>query len=793
MALALTNEFHHFYVQGREELSDNQVATQILTALATHPWMSSGLSSNNAFTTALVLRAFGFLKHYKLFTGAAPKKRWHLELNLNNETLRTNLLRPLKEQSNKTALFLYRSLSDLTRARLQAFLTNVDGSVVPQDLIDGLTSDLRRIVHSGFIYNPTYFPDATEGTRNELEKNPLSYKLAELNHQLLFEAFPEVINSPETLSFADIANRMARDENNFRINNYPPAVPVMYWFVDGISRGDIELEENLWGTLCRFASKELDHQRSLVLAEHSAMMDPVTMGMAACLCARLSTIVRDKNKNKDMSMDTSSSMPSMVELVHTIKEVFKHQTKSGIWPKYFPMFHYQEAGSNFCFTFELLEAILHEFADAPDSIAISNELLNDIDIIDKFEKAVSWCEQNRLETFYHRVPYKGWNSGGELRSLTRSQPESWATAVVYMFLWELKSVLSNHIQRRVLEKYKAAPPKPRTTKKENFSGQIDIQLSIKDQPSLLRLLEDELVQVNGKKSEGDVRRESLKQPRSALLFGPPGTSKTRLTAALADALDWPLIAINPSDFVKKGGYENVYLQADEIFRDLDDLAGVVVFFDEMDPLMQSREGTEGKGGLDTPTQFLITSMLPQITKLHDKAQVVFLMATNYKSRFDPALLRSGRFDLLLCMGPPTLAEKIKQLSMFFQPEKLDSGQESKAKTAISAYAKGDAWIDSQLELLTVLEFKEFVKSCGSGIDIGNKLREMKRQLFKRKLREFSKDVTLRMEQLPSKLQKLCPKWDKIPSAQLSKSKTLLRSEIGKYLLDRKQSKKQYSK
>ena len=73
------------------------------------------------------------------------------------------------------------------------------------------------------------------------------------------------------------------------------------------------------------------------------------------------------------------------------------------------MFHYQEAGSNFCFTFELLEAVLHEFGDTP------SELLSDLAIINGFERAVAWCEERRLEMLDPGGDaYSGWNSGGDL-------------------------------------------------------------------------------------------------------------------------------------------------------------------------------------------------------------------------------------------------------------------------------------------------------------------------------------------------------------------------------------------
>src|SRR5205807_2165226 len=128
-----------------------------------------------------------------------------------------------------------------------------------------------------------------------------------------------------------------------------------------------------------------------------------------------------------------------------------------------------------------------------------------------------------------------------------------------------------------------------------------------------------------------------------------------------------------------------------------------------DPLMQSRE----KNGLDTPTQFLTTSMLPQLTQLHDRGQVIFLVATNYISRFDPALMRAGRFDLLLCMGPPTFSEKLKNLHAFFPPKRLSDRQRDKAKSKLAEYAPEGSRNYFQLELHTFHEFKRFLTDIGN--------------------------------------------------------------------------------
>ena len=82
-------------------------------------------------------------------------------------------------------------------------------------------------------------------------------------------------------------------------------------------------------------------------------------------------------------------------------------------------------------------------------------------------------------------------------------------------------------------------------------------------------------------------RRTIDGQRSALLFGPPGTAKTTIVRELARSVGWPCVEIRPSNFLKDG-LEHIYESADEIFVDLMDLSRAVIFFDEMDALVQSR-------------------------------------------------------------------------------------------------------------------------------------------------------------------------------------------------------------
>ena len=80
----------------------------------------------------------------------------------------------------------------------------------------------------------------------------------------------------------------------------------------------------------------------------------------------------------------------------------------------------------------------------------------------------------------------GWNSGGDLKTLQKDQPESWATAVVHMFLWELKDVLSTNIQDRVLFEYRAVPLAKSEPNEKNLNDLLDIELSMRGKQKRLR-------------------------------------------------------------------------------------------------------------------------------------------------------------------------------------------------------------------------------------------------------------------------------------------------------------------
>jgi hypothetical protein len=789
MALALSGKLPDFY--GKE--SWLKTVGSIFQNVMTKPWMSSGLSENNAFTTALVIRLFGFLREADAVDGSAAGKYsrlWEARLKIN----------PIfaKRLALGTEPFP-RFLFELLPLGLQEKLKTVDQSL-PDSIAKDIAVEMNRLIASSTFYSEDRFDKRrlAPETVQMIEGPKNAYSLAHLNRVLLHEHFRDELAPLQEKSLQTIAEDISSDKSNFKINNYPPAAAVVYWFVDGITRAGIGLDETNWDALCEFAVDEFDRQRSRFDARHAAMMDPVAMAMAACLCARLRFI------SNDLQLGTTkkhyATLPSLTELESAVAALFDEQTRSGIWPKYFPLFHYQEAGSNFCFTFELLEAVLVEFGRS------QNHLINKEAVIAGLERAVSYCDQNRLQCSEdealknpRKVKYQGWNSGGELETLRKGLPESWATAVVHMFLFELIEVLSRHIQERILITYSARIP---DTKWNTVDDLLDIDLWLDGtNMGLKRILHESILSTftlfHGAEAESLRKKPVKEEPLSALLFGPPGTSKTQVAKAVARDLDWPLIEIDPATFLQEG-FQNLYVQAEKIFEDVMDLSGVVVLFDEMDALVQKRDGDKA---IDTESRFLTTYMLPKLAKLHDRGQIVFLMATNFQATFDDAIKRAGRFDFLLCMGPPTLEDKCRSIYRFYDLKgdevKLTEGVGEK----ILSLAQTDEWIWAQLSLYTFGEFKSFLAGLGSSNEIAGVVANMTVGKLKEAVERDSATVGLKFSDLArlkrrgSKKPLRLADIDRIPLSveRAIKLKLDTNTPAVKYVIDRHQSRRQCPK
>tara|TARA_R100000935_G_C2840039_1_gene170445 strand:- start:91 stop:2319 length:2229 start_codon:yes stop_codon:yes gene_type:complete len=135
---------------------------------------------------------------------------------------------------------------------------------------------------------------------------------------------------------------------------------------------------------------------------------------------------------------------------------------------------------------------------------------------------------------------------------------------------------------------------------------------------------------------------------SAVLYGPPGTGKTTLANAFAGSAGIPIISTSYADCQKHGHQGDMLRALDEAFATAKEAAPAVLFIDELDSFTQR----------DTPEynssymRGVVNGLLEQINRAKDVEGLVLLGATNSLESVDPAVIRSGRFDLKLHLPLP---------------------------------------------------------------------------------------------------------------------------------------------
>ena len=140
---------------------------------------------------------------------------------------------------------------------------------------------------------------------------------------------------------------------------------------------------------------------------------------------------------------------------------------------------------------------------------------------------------------------------------------------------------------------------------------------------------------------------NARPPKGILLYGPPGTGKTMLAKAVATESEANFIAIKGPEFLNKWVGESEKAVR-ETFRKARQASPCVIFMDEIDSITPER----GTGSDSNVTERVISQMLTEMDGLEALNNVVVIAATNRPDIMDPALLRPGRFDKSILIGPP---------------------------------------------------------------------------------------------------------------------------------------------
>jgi SpoVK/Ycf46/Vps4 family AAA+-type ATPase len=127
-----------------------------------------------------------------------------------------------------------------------------------------------------------------------------------------------------------------------------------------------------------------------------------------------------------------------------------------------------------------------------------------------------------------------------------------------------------------------------------------------------------------------------------MLFGPPGTGKTSFARAIASRLSWAFVELHPS-LLGQGTHAAAMLR--DALTDLGHVDHLVCFIDEADEIASARTTRP-------ESQPIVNELLKAIPVFKARPGRLMVMATNSIAAIDPAMLRPGRFDLIIPVGAP---------------------------------------------------------------------------------------------------------------------------------------------
>ena len=155
---------------------------------------------------------------------------------------------------------------------------------------------------------------------------------------------------------------------------------------------------------------------------------------------------------------------------------------------------------------------------------------------------------------------------------------------------------------------------------------------------------------------------NIKPPKGILLFGPPGTGKTLLARAVAAKSRMNFISVKGPELLSKWVGESEK-QVREAFRKARQSAPSIIFFDEIDALVQKRGQEHASSRV---AESVLSQILTEMDGIEDLSGVVIMAASNRPDLLDPALLRPGRLEKHIYIKPPDQAGRKAILQLYLQ-------------------------------------------------------------------------------------------------------------------------------
>lgn len=188
------------------------------------------------------------------------------------------------------------------------------------------------------------------------------------------------------------------------------------------------------------------------------------------------------------------------------------------------------------------------------------------------------------------------------------------------------------------------------------------------------------------------KKVGIVPPKGILLYGPPGTGKTMLAKAIANETESNFIAIKGPEIYNKWVGESEKKIRD-IFDKARQVSPSIIFIDEIDSIAGSRSSFEG----NNVSEQVVNQLLTELDGIEPLKNVVVIAATNRIDRIDSAILRSGRFDSIVFVPPPTEKEREAIFKVYVDKMPIE-GEKEKLITHLAS--KSEGYVGSDIERLT---------------------------------------------------------------------------------------------
>jgi len=197
----------------------------------------------------------------------------------------------------------------------------------------------------------------------------------------------------------------------------------------------------------------------------------------------------------------------------------------------------------------------------------------------------------------------------------------------------------------------------------------------------------------------------LSIPNGILLYGPPGCGKTFIVKKLAEELKYNFFELSPSSVATPwvhGAVGNIA----KIFEMAKMQAPAIIFIDEIEGLIPKREELTSSADIKKEE---INEFLLQLNNAGAN-KILVVGATNRPHMIDTAILRSGRMDKRIFVGPPDFEARKDMFRIFLSGRPYDKNInfEKMAKNTEFYVGSDIELIVTQAARLAVAKDKSFI-------------------------------------------------------------------------------------